>query len=150
MKEKLPSPLNPPVPEPEVDQLADWIVRHEELPSTPLPTDREPSPETIPPQDQTEIYFERRHEVKDEHPSASEPNVQPMIPIAQVIQTRSLLPQQPTPEQAAASRARLRELFIPSGSRSRYAAAILQGFGTALVLITITAIVFVVRVLVQK
>lgn len=138
-----PTRLPPPESEPELEQLADWIIRHETLPGEP-----ERRATATPAEELTEIKFERRHEVKEAPEEAPQAKLQPMTPISQVLQTRSLLPDPPSKQQQAATVRRLRGLLRPSNSR--YATAVLQGFATGLVIIVIVAVILAARLLAQN
>lgn len=138
----MPKPPEVPPPLPDIEQMADWIIKHKDV-SSKTPEGKE-APHTKA-EDQPETYFERRHEVKEELPNTPDPNIKPMIPIAHVLQTRSLLPEQQTPSKRATSHKRRYKLVKPSNTQ--YASAVLQGFGTAIILIILTSIFLVIKAL---
>ena len=139
--ESMPEPPEVPPPLPDIEQMADWIIKHENV-ATKKPTLEEGATAKL--KDQPETYFERRHEVKDKVPAMPDPNIKPMTPISHVLQTRSLLPKPSIPTtQAASTTSRLRKLTKPTDAR--YASAVLQGFGTAIILIVLTIVILAIK-----
>lgn len=157
MKESIPKPPEVPPPLPDIEQMADWIIKHEDTPSKTSGAkevssaklkdqlfESEPEESSLR-VERPETYFERRHEVKEKPSVTPDPNTKPMIPIAHVLQTRSLLPEKPTLIKQVTSANRLRQLAQPASTQ--YASAVLQGFGAAIILIILTVIYLVIKAL---
>lgn len=85
MGEKLPHYEPAPGVESDLEQLADWIMRHEALASEHAQASRQGSaPE------RTEIEFETRHEIKDEptRTGIKLPSLKPMVSVAAVLEEK--------------------------------------------------------------
>lgn len=127
-----------PVPEPnnsdaiarhaEAVHLADWMLRLQ----PPEIVQSRAEQQGTPVEELSEKYFEQRQEIKDDTQS-SPAQIQPMVPIAQVIQSRSIPTKANHPAAKPAAQTTAPQNRPPTLSASTYRRALKIGIGTGIV-----------------